>query len=116
VRDLTFVTDTVQGFVLASERPASIGQTINLGQGEGVSIGDLAKNILRLMKVDKPLIADERRTRPEKSEVLRLICNNQLAASVLAWKPTVSLNDGLTRTIEWLSAHRALYKSHVYNR
>ena len=115
VRDLTFVQDTVAGFIRASEVSASIGEVINLGNGFGISIGDLAAKILRLMNVDKPLEVENQRVRPEKSEVLNLICDNRKATRILSWKPKISIDAGLQSTIEWLSNRLSLYKGHIYN-
>lgn len=116
VRDLTYVADTVDGFVRVSENPGSIGEVINLGNGMGISVGDLAKKILNLMRVDKPVLLDEQRRRPEKSEVLNLVCDNRKAEAIIGWKPRISLDDGLQSTIEWLSGRLSLYKSGLYNR
>jgi len=43
------------------------------------------------------------RLRPGKSEVLRLISDNRLARERLGWSPQVGLDDGLDRTIAWIS-------------
>lgn len=115
VRDLTFVRDTVAGFVRAADVPDAIGEVINLGQGKGISVGDLAKKILHLMKVDKSITLDQQRVRPEKSEVLNLICDNNKAEKILGWRPSTSLEDGLKATIEWLGSHLSFFKSHIYN-
>ena len=40
-RDLTFVSDTVSGFLAASASPQTVGETVNLGPGSEISIGDL---------------------------------------------------------------------------
>jgi hypothetical protein len=45
------------------------------------------------------------RVRPTRSEVQRLRSDNSLAATLLGWTPQVSLEDGLRRTIEWISGH-----------
>lgn len=115
VRDLTFVGDTVDGFLRAAQTPTSIGQVINLGYGEGIPIGDLAKKILQLMGVEKPIVDDPVRIRPEMSEVLRLICNHGKAKTLLGWEPKTSLDEGLRTTLEWFLSHKHLYKSHIYN-
>lgn len=115
VRDLTFVRDTVDGFMRAVVTPQAIGKLINLGNGKGIRIGELARKILDLMKCDKPIVQDEGRIRPERSEVLNLVCANQLAGEILGWRPQTSFDDGLRATIDWLGAHLDQYKPGIYN-
>lgn len=114
-RDLTFVTDTVEGFLRAASAPAAVGETINLGTGEDISIGDLVQWILKLVGKKLDVVVDESRLRPEASEVMRLQSSNQKAKAVLGWSPVVSLESGLRRTIEWMSARREQYRSAVYH-
>ena len=113
-RDLNFVANTVDGFVLAASTPAAIGRTINLGSGREISIGDLAQLIARLM--DKPICieGEDARVRPEGSEVERLLADNRLAHKLLGWEPLVNLEDGLQRTIEWIQQHPERYRPNVY--
>ncbi len=42
VRDLTYVADTVQGFIKFAESKKTVGKTVNTGSGRGVTIGELA--------------------------------------------------------------------------
>ena len=58
---------------------------------------------------------EEERVRPAHSEVNRLICDNQTALQLIGWQPTVYLEEGLTKTIEWFKQTRQAYKSDVYN-
>jgi len=113
-RDLNFVANTVDGFVLAASIPAAIGRTINLGSGREVSIGDLAQLIAKLM--DKPIeiLCETERVRPDGSEVERLLANNSLARTLLGWEPKVGLEEGLRRTIEWVEQHAEKYRRGVY--
>ena len=113
-RDLNFVANTVDGFVLAASTPAAIGCTINLGSGREISIGDLAQLIARLM--DKPIRieGEDTRVRPEGSEVARLLADNRLARELLGWEPRVNLEEGLQRTIAWIQQHPERYRSGDY--
>jgi len=115
VRDLNYVQDTVRGFILAAENDRAIGSTINLGRGEGITIGELAKMILHLIDREVRIEVDDSRLRPEKSEVRKLLCDNRLAADVLGWRPKVSLEEGLRRTISWMSENLNFYKPLIYN-
>jgi len=113
-RDLNYVGNTVEGFIKAAESEAAIGRTVNLGSGREISIGDLAQLIARLIGHDIQIISDEQRVRPPGSEVERLLADNRLAAELLGWTPEVSLEDGLTRTIEWMKQHVERYRTGVY--
>ncbi len=113
-RDLNYVSNTVDGFVLAASAPEAVGQTINLGSGREISVGDLAQLIARLTGRDITIQADEQRVRPGKSEVERLLADNTKARTVLGWEPKITLEEGLTRTIAWLQQHMERYRPGVY--
>jgi NAD dependent epimerase/dehydratase len=109
-RDLNYVSDTVEGFLRAATADNVLGQTINLGSGREISIGNLALLIARLLGKQVQIITDERRRRPEKSEVERLLADNSKAKRLLGWEPRVSLEEGLLRTIDWMREHRRRYR------
>lgn len=104
-RDLTYVTDTVRGFLLAMAHDAAIGRPLNLGTGQSITIGELAARAIRLTGREVPVVTDAERVRPETSEVLRLRSDNRLARDLIGWAPQVSLDEGLRLTIEWVRAH-----------
>lgn len=114
-RDLNYVEDTVDGFIKIASTSAAEGQVVNVGSGREISIGDLAALILRLMGCDFQLATDGERLRPNKSEVERLLCDNSKAKTLLGWAPRVSLEGGLSRTIEWIKNNQERYKAHIYN-
>jgi NAD dependent epimerase/dehydratase len=115
VRDLLFVRDTVQGFLKIAERPRATGEVVNIGHGEGITIGDLAATILELMHCQKSVVPDPGRLRPPKSEVLTLVCDNAKARSLLGWTPRYTLREGLAETIEFIANNQHLYKPGQYN-
>jgi NAD dependent epimerase/dehydratase len=115
VRDLNYVQDTVNGFITASETPATIGHTYNLAQGMGITVGELAQKILKILKIEKPIVSDDERVRPENSEVLRLIGASQKALTEMNWKPETSLDTGLTETIHWIQKNIQYFKTDIYN-
>jgi len=115
-RDYTYIDDVVDAFIKVAESPKSIGKVINIGSNFEISIGDIAKKILSIMGKDNvAIVTDERRIRPEKSEVERLWCDNTLAKNVLGWVPGTSLDTGLRKTIKWISDNINLYKPERYN-
>ena len=113
-RDLSYVTDTVNGFIKIAESKKSVGQVINIGLGEDISIGELTKMILMIMGKEMEIVSSEKRKRPEKSEVMRLLCDNKKAEKIVKWKPKVSLKDGLNMTIEWMKNNPDCYNPDKY--
>ena len=116
-RDFTYVIDTCRGMILLAECDDAEGRATNIGSNYEVSIGDLFEMIKALMNSDVHFVVENERIRPEKSEVMRLWCDNSLITSLTGFKPEYSLNDGLQRTIEWFSQDRNLkkYKTDLYN-
>ncbi len=113
-RDFSYVTDTVQGFIEASRCDALIGETVNLGNGEEISIDDLARKILRLTDSGASIEQDESRVRVVGSEVERLKADATKMKRSTDWHPTVDLDDGLSRTIDWMRDHLDRYRPNVY--
>jgi dTDP-glucose 4,6-dehydratase len=113
-RDFTYISDTVAGFMAAAEVEGIEGQTINLGSGSDIRIGDVASEIASMIGKPVEIIIDPDRLRPTKSEVHRLISDNRRAREYLGWSPQVSLRDGLSNTIEWISTHLSLYRPRHY--
>jgi dTDP-glucose 4,6-dehydratase len=114
IRDFTYLDDTVQGFLLAGQTEFWNGETYNLGTGEEISIGAVAELIFKILGKQPKIQVEAERLRPEKSEVLRLISDNQKAKIALKWQPEVGMEEGLKRTIDWISAHLDFYKPEEY--
>lgn len=113
-RDLNYVGDTVEGFIKAAESSKAVGEVINLGTGREISIGELAATILRTMGKDLQVITDSERVRPGGSEVERLCADANKARELLGWEPKHSLEEGLTRTVEWIRENNERFRLGVY--
>jgi NAD dependent epimerase/dehydratase len=113
-RDMTFVDDTVAGFVDAAVSEAAIGRTVQLGTDHDVSIGDMVEMVGEVLGRTLEVELDDARVRPEASEVQRLISRPALAAELLGWTPQVDLREGMRRTVEWIDANRARYRVEQY--
>lgn len=114
IRDFTYLDDTVEGFLVAGQAGLWDGETYNLGSGQEISIGDIAELIFKIMGKQPVIQVEQSRLRPEKSEVLRLISDNQKAKAALGWQPNVGMEEGLRRTIAWINAHLDLYNPEEY--
>lgn len=110
-RDLTFVTDTADGFVKAATAPGVDGLTVQLGTGKSVTVEELFHASCRVLGIEARVSQDPRRLRPDASEVLVLESDPSVARETLGWKPTVDLEEGLRRTADWLRGSTSHYKT-----
>jgi NAD dependent epimerase/dehydratase len=113
-RDLTFVEDTARAFLLAAETPGLEGEVIHFGQGQAVSVGELAQRCLDALGSKARIVSVPERQRPKKSEVGLLLCDAAKARQVLQWTPQVTLEEGLRRTADYVRQHLSLYRHDRY--
>jgi len=114
-RDLTYVSDTVQGFLRAGATPGLEGRTLNLGAGFEIQIGALAQMVIEQIGRQVRIEVEPQRLRPQKSEVGRLLADNRLAAQLMGWEPQIGLAEGLRRTIAWIREHLDEYSTPGYH-
>ncbi len=116
-RDLNFVTDTCRGFLELAKESKSIGEVINIGSNFEISVGEVAKIIKKEMGSSIKIITDKSRIRPEKSEVMRLWCDNTKIHQLTGFKPDYNIHTGLKKTISWFLQPENLskYKADIYN-
>jgi NAD dependent epimerase/dehydratase len=113
-RDFNYVSNTVDAFLKGAEADDAIGRTINVGSGVEISIGDLVKKIGVIAGRTVTVEVEGNRLRPPGSEVDRLLADNSQAREVLAWVPSVSLDEGLKKTFEWIREHLSEYRTGSY--
>jgi NAD dependent epimerase/dehydratase len=114
-RDLTYVKDTVNGFIEIFNSEDLIGGVTNIGMNEEISVKDLVNTIAKLLELKVSIKEDKNRVRPENSEVERLKCNNTRIMKYTKWKPHYDLTKGLKETITWLKENLNSYKPDIYN-
>ena len=114
VRDLTYVTDTARGFLAAARSPQAVGETINLGVGRGVSVGELVERIGRLLGRSLKAEEESERVRPASSEVTKLISDNRKAQTLTGWAPKVDLDSGLAATLDHIRKYPRDYQRRGY--
>ncbi len=113
-RDLTFVSDTVAGYLRVATVPGIEGETFNLGTGQEITIADLVNEVIKIVGKPVEVEVDTARLRPGKSEVQRLLSDNRKARHRLGWQPEVSLPEGLQRTAAWIADHLNLFRPDEY--
>jgi NAD dependent epimerase/dehydratase len=116
-RDFNYVLDTCKGFIDLAQSDKTIGEVVNIGSGNEISVGDTLNLIKQLMHSDVTFITDDARIRPENSEVFRLCCDNTKIHNLTGFTPQYSLEQGLERCIEWFTRaeNLARYKIDIYN-
>ena len=114
-RDFNYVKDTAAGFIAIAESDKTVGEEINIASQKEISIGELAKEIIRQINPKAKIVCDEQRLRPEKSEVNRLLGSNEKIKRLTDWNPEYSLEQGIEETIEWLKQNINRYKTDIYN-
>ena len=103
-RDFNFVQDTVDGLIAILNAKGTDGETINLGSGHEISIGDLVELIGTVMNKHVKVVSKTERMRPEKSEVERLLADASKAKRMTGWTPSLAGRDGLRRGLEMTAA------------
>jgi NAD dependent epimerase/dehydratase len=120
-RDFSFVADTVAGFMRAAVADGIAGETINIGSGFEITIGDAAAIIAEALDTHVDIVTDAERIRPAASEVERLYADAGKAERLMGWKPRYGGRDGFRRgiaeTVAWFAdpANRRNYKHDRYN-
>ncbi len=113
-RDFLFVKDTVRGFIQLGKCEGAVGKVVNIGTGTDISIEELVKKILGLIGKQGEIEVEDRRIRPEKSEVMQLLSDTRLAQKLFQWTPGYTLEDGLRETIEWYQKNLSRFKVGSY--
>ncbi len=119
-RDLTFVTDSAEGFLAVAEGAGGLGEVFNMGSGFEISMGEVVAMLSEISGRKVAVTEDFARVRPENSEVERLWSDSSKIESAFGWKPAHAGRDGLYRGLEktyaWLrdNANEAGYDAKRY--
>ena len=113
-RDFLFVRDTVRGFIELGKCDEAVGKVINVGTGKDISVEELAKMVLDQIGKKGEIEIEDRRVRPERSEVMQLLCDIRLAQKLFGWAPRYTLEKGLEETIEWYRKNLSRFKVGSY--
>lgn len=116
-RDFNYVADTCRGFLELARCDKAVGEVVNIGSNYEISVADTLDLIRELMHSSVEFVFDQQRMRPEKSEVLRLWCDNTKIRALTGFEPEFSIREGLQKTIEWFTVDENLakYKATLYN-
>ena len=117
-RDFNFVLDTCEAFFQCFNTQKTIGDTFNACSGFEISIEDTVEKIADLMGQSISIKQEEKRIRPKKSEVRRLVGTNKKLKEATGWKPDRdglnSFLNGLKLTINWIKKSKSYGKENDY--
>lgn len=114
-RDFNYVKDTANGFIALADCKDAVGQEVNIATGREISIGELAKELIRQINPSAMIVTDDDRLRPEKSEVERLLGSAEKMHALTGWEPAFTFEEGLAQTIQWIRENLKDYKVDQYN-
>ena len=98
LRDFTYVDDIVEGIFSTFDVPEAYGQVVNLARGIPVTIRSVIEKVRAIVGLGEPAFG---RIPYRPGENMALWADTKLACELLGWTPKVSLEEGLTRTIEY---------------
>lgn len=104
-REFNYVDDLADGLVRLGLAPDVEGEVVNLGCGREVSIRDLAVRLLALL--GDPVEPRFGALPDRPTEIWRMYADTAKATRLLGWQPTVGLEEGLRRTVDWYAAELA---------
>jgi len=105
-RESNYVGDISRGIVEAGIRKEAVGEIINLGSGDELTVKQLVIKIKNLAQSSSNLQFGALDYRP--NEVWRMCCDNRKAKEILDWEPKVELEKGLLKTIKWYKSKTAI--------
>jgi UDP-glucose 4-epimerase len=102
-RSFTYVTDTVAGTLRAAATNRAVGEAINIGSDEEITVGDLARFVIKATGSESDIAYQAAAAvfGPGFEEARRRIPDVGLARDLLGFSAQVSLREGLQRTVAW---------------
>jgi nucleoside-diphosphate-sugar epimerase len=104
--DLIYIQDLVMGLILSGIRPNLIGESIDLGTGNGSSIYDAVNLVSEIM--GSPTQA-KFGALPDRLYEAPQIANIEMTFQLLGYRPQWSLSDGIKSTIDWYRKNPDFY-------
>jgi nucleoside-diphosphate-sugar epimerase len=99
LRDFCYIDDIVAAIFSSFTNPLVKGEVINIASGEGVSIRRMIETITNLVGKGQPRFGEI----PYRvGENMALYADSSKARSLLDWSPSISLERGLDKTIQWI--------------
>ena len=96
-RDFVHVSDVVEALILSATSKEALSQTFNVGFGRTMKVVDLAKTLLKMLKLDETVITPTNKSWEGDVEIIWLDISK--TRERLKWTPKTSLEEGLKNLI-----------------
>ena len=97
-RDFCYIDDVIRAFESLLLSKNTYGQTYNIGSSNPIMVKTIIKKINKLIGKGKPIFGNNPL---RKNENLKLFANTSKIYNHTNWKPKISLNEGLIKTIKF---------------
>jgi len=101
-RDFTFVDNVVYANILCSKAKKTAGEVINIATSSRISLNEL----ISILKKITGRNIDPVYTNPREGDIKHSLADITQAKNLIGYKPIVSLEQGLIKTVQWMEAHR----------
>jgi nucleoside-diphosphate-sugar epimerase len=103
-RDFTYVSDTAKALIATMISDVPAGEAVNIGSNQSYSVRDLVARIARIMgRESYEIRTDPKRLR--RFDIMRFQCDYSRLHAATGWRPSVAIDDGLKRTVDWFMTH-----------
>jgi NAD dependent epimerase/dehydratase len=110
-RDFSFIGTTCERLIALASTKNCIGEIINLGSGQEISVGELVPIISTIMNINLEVSGEAERLRPVKSEVNRLLADTTKYKDMVGKEIIHDLKLGLSETVDWFSNNRHVFEN-----
>ena len=108
IRDFIYSEDVAKAMIFAVSN--EINEPLNVGSGQGISIKDLVNTAIEISDYKPEIIWDTSKPSGDKQRIL-----NTKKLNDYGFLPSISLKEGLTRTLEWYKLNSSIIDNKRYN-
>ena len=109
LRDMTYVDDVTEAFLQAADAPACHGRIFNIGGPPPASLHDIAEMMVRIAGPPARYTTREFPADRATIDIGSYHADDSAFRAAAGWEPTVSLEEGIRRSLEWYRPRLADY-------
>jgi nucleoside-diphosphate-sugar epimerase len=113
-RDFNYCTNVVDFWIKSARKKGIEGEVFNIGYGKDYSIAQVVSKVGMILNKQLEPKLEKKRMRPPQTELMKLVCDYSKAKKAVGYEPTISLEDGLKKTIEYARRYPEIYEHSDY--